>query len=204
MILEVSNRFAVHAVTRKGAIPHVTLFGPFSTEKEDEMIKRFISVCKSHQSKEIKFCIIGFGRIKRDVIYADISPSIELENLRRELAKELLSVSKACSWDSKDEFIFHSTIAFKLGESHFSGLLRLFENLPFISLKKFDQIWAYIKAKDKPSVEQTLLRVTIIKNQRILCEYDLIQGQLLYRKEAFDKRVFRRTIELLKKKKSVD
>ena len=52
--------------------------------------------------------------------------------------------------------------------------------------------------KKVPHINQHLLRVTVIKNQKILCEYDLIQRRLLTRGQALNINLWHRTIELLK------
>ena len=89
----------------------------------------------------------------------------------------------------KDGFKFHATIVFKRIDRSFSS------------------IWSYLQRKPVPTINQVLLRATIIKKidkrkkGKILCEYDFLQKRLLYRREALDKRTFRKTIEILKERK---
>ena len=64
--------------------------------------------------------------------------------------------------------------------------------------RKFPKIWEYIKSKEEPNINQYLLRITILKNGKILCEYDLMQKRLLSRKEALDRIIWNRTITILK------
>jgi 2'-5' RNA ligase/predicted nucleic acid binding AN1-type Zn finger protein len=180
LIFDVSKKFKVSGVTRKHVVPHITLFGPFNTAKEYEMISKIVSVCEKYQNELIYFKLKGFSRIENKVIYVDVEPSEELENLRRDISKSLLPISKSQPWDSKNDFIFHGTVAFK--------------DIQY----KFDKIWNYIKNKEEPNINQFLLRVTIVKNARILYEYDLVQKRLLDRKNSLSKFEYQKTISMLK------
>lgn len=180
LIFDVSNRFKVRGVTRKHVVPHITLYGPFNINNESEMISRVTSICKSYEDKIINFKLNGFSKIGNKVICIDVNPSEELKNLRRSISKNLLPISKAQPWDSEHDFIFHGTIAFK--------------DIQY----KFGKIWSYIDNIEEPNINQNLLRVTLIKNAKILCEYDLIQKRLLNRRDALDKFVYQKTISILK------
>jgi 2'-5' RNA ligase len=83
------------------------------------------------ENERIKFKLDGFHKIENKVIYADVKPSEELKMLRKVIAENLSPISKSQPWDSKDNFIFHGTIAFKDIEH------------------KFDKIWEYVENKEK-------------------------------------------------------
>jgi hypothetical protein len=63
----------------------------------------------------------------------------------------------------------------------------------------FSHIKRYIDSKPEPQFKQVLIRVTILKNSKILCEYDFLQRRLLNRNEALSKRELTRTFTLLDK-----
>ena len=109
----------------------------------------------------VNFKLNGFGYFDNPggkVIYADIEPSKELEELRWGLAKELMKYVRLKEWDRRERFSFHATIAFKDID------------------RKFSKIWSYLKHKEKPNIDQHLLRITIIGNRgRIVSEYDLMR-----------------------------
>jgi len=183
LIYEISKKFNVRGATRNRAVPHVTLFGPFSTRDEKQVVSSLVSALKSYEN--VPFMVKGFGYFdnpKGKVIYLDVKPSNRLQDLRRDIAQSLRRIANRANFDESYNFSFHATLAFKDID------------------KKFERIWGYLKQKELHSINQHLLRVTMIKNQRILCEYDLMQRRLLTRRQALSKKEWRRTIELLRTK----
>jgi len=178
---KISRKFHVKRIVRKGKPPHISLYGGFTTNNEKEMISKFVRVCKKYNF--VKFWIKGVSHIDNRVVQLDIRPSEELKQLREELATELNKCCEASPWDKPGDFIFHATLAFKDIE------------------QKFDKIWKFLKYQKKPSMEQYLLRVTLLKNRKILKEYDLIQRRLLNRKQALSKKVMKKTFDILKDSK---
>jgi hypothetical protein len=165
-------------------VPHISLYGPFLTRQQRQVVADVAKVCSRYRL--VPFTFRGFnyfGNSINKVIYLDIVPSEALVNLRFELAKALLPITYSKSAEDKKtklDFKFHSTIAFKDIDN------------------KFEDIWRYINKKERPNIKQHLLRVTIIKSSKILYEYDLIQQRLLNRRQALDKRIFMETIRKLK------
>lgn len=184
LIYDVSNKFKVKGVTSKRAVPHITLFGPFQTRNEREMVSKVVSVVKNYNIVKFKISDFSyFDNPQNKVIYVNINPSEELDELRWELSKKLRSiVEKINSTDSNRKFYFHATIAFKDIDT------------------KFNKIWDYLKTKTPPKYRQCLLRVTILKNGKILNEYDLCQKKLLNRTQAKSKKEFSKTIKQFKSK----
>ena len=186
LIYDISKKFKVKGITRKKVVPHITLFGPFTTKNEKKMIYEVANVAKKYSF--VSFVIKGFNYFNNPgnkVIYLDIEPSEELKQLRYELANNLKKISSSKSSQDrkgKDKFYFHATIAFKDID------------------RKFDRIWRYIKNKEEPNIQQYLLRITILKGRRILREYDLMQKRLLNRKQALSHQLFLKTVNILKQK----
>ncbi len=180
LIYDVGKRFRVRGVTRRHVVPHISLYGPFLTRQQSEVVRRVVDVCSKYHS--VPFIFQGFDyfdNTSNKVIYMNIVPSKDLTNLRYELAKALLPITSSKSNEdrkNKEDFKFHSTIAFKDIDT------------------KFNAIWKYIRQKDRPNIRQCLLRVTMIKNSKILYEYDLIQHKLLNRREALSRQIFNETI----------
>lgn len=168
----------VKGVIRKGkAVPPITLYGPFETNKQSQVVNEIVRIC--YKYRIIPFIFKGFNYFDNSaskVIYLDIEQSQNLVNLRYEISKALSPITHSKSQEDKkgkSNFKFHSTIAFK-------------------------DIWNYINEKEKPSIKQNLLRITILKNSKILYEYDLIQHKLLNRRESLSKNIFSTTIKELK------
>jgi 2'-5' RNA ligase len=191
---EISRKFHI----RCSEIPHITLAGPFTLSRkpfplnlflkgatEDRLVEEFTEVMKGGPSL-ITFKLKNFNSFPdTKVVYVDIEPSENLKQLRFELYKHLEKFCKLKKYDkaSKDDFKFHATLAMKIPSS------------------KFDSVWEYLKNNKPKEINQHLLRVALIRNQQILCEYDLIQKRLLSRMEAKSRLEFRRTIEMLKNSK---
>ncbi len=186
LIYDVSKKFNVKQATKNRVVPHITLFGGFTTKDEKKVVETFTKICKKHEL--ITFKLHGFSHIENRVIQVDVLPSKELIEFRKELAKELLKhktflffrTIKTKDYDHKEEFIFHATIAFRDIRS------------------KFSKIWFYLIKQRQPRIEQMLLRATLMKNRKILYEYDFIQKKLLTRNEALNLRIWKKTIELIK------
>ena len=181
LIYSVAKKHRVKGVTRKRVVPHISLYGPGETKD----IRRVVSAVERVGRKYtlVPFMIKGFGFFDKPkkVIYLDISPSKELEELRWELSQELRKVSSCKYQDSKRNFAFHGTIAFKDIDN------------------KFNRIWSDIKSRKEPNINQYLLRITVIGTRsRIVCEYDLFLKRLLNRKQALSKYWWRKTVNKLR------
>jgi 2'-5' RNA ligase len=186
-IFEVAKKFRVKGVTKKKVVPHITMFGPFNTDDESKVISTFFDVCKKH--KLMSFQLKGFGSFHNRVIYAEIISSPELKDFRKELAKKITKLRSFLFFktvktegisDYNENYPFHATIAFKdIGN-------------------KFNSIFKYLKNKKHPPINQKLLRLTLLKNGKILYEYDFLQKRLLNRNQALNKGIRKRTISLLK------
>jgi 2'-5' RNA ligase len=181
IVYSVAKKFRVRGVTRRKVVPHISLYGPGKTEDIRKVISAVEKVGRKYSL--VPFKVKGFGYFDKTpkVIYFDISPSKELEDLGWELSQELRRVSTGQSWDSRRNHSFHATIAFRDIDT------------------KFNKIWSYLKSREKPDISQHLLRITVIGTRgRIVCEYDLVLKRLLNRREALSKFWWRKTINRLR------
>ena len=132
------------------------------------------------------YAYIGeFNNLKNKVVYLDVAPSELLKQFRFDLSDKLRPITTSESNEdkkNKNNFNFHSTIAFK-DIDH-----------------KFNDIMKYLSRKNVPNIRQTLLRVTIIRNHKIFYEYDFLQKKLLNRRQSLSRIGFRKTIRRLKQK----
>ncbi len=182
LIGEISREFKVKGAIKHRPVPHMTLFGPFQTTEPRRMFLKIEQVCKTYRL--VPFVMQAFN--KRDgqggkVIAVGIKASPELVNLRKELARELKDISvKRQPWDNQSDYWFHTTIAMKDIDN------------------KSNHIWAYINAKDRPRINQHLVRITVLNGERrIEREYDLILQRWLNRKAALNRRLFQKTVDKL-------
>jgi len=181
LIWSVAKGFRVKGVTRKRVVPHISLYGPGRTNDIKKVILAVEKVGRRYTL--VPFKVKGFGCFDKipKVIYFDITPSQELENLRLELSQELQKISSGQSWDSRRNHSFHATIAFRDIDA------------------EFDKIWAYLKRKEEPDINQYLLRITVLGARgRIMCEYDLVLKKLLNREQALSRYWWQKTINRLR------
>lgn len=185
LIKEIGKKFRVRGM--KGKVSHITLYGPFSTNNEKRVVSEVLNLCRKYD--RIYFSIKGvdyFDNSVNKTIYLDIIPSEKFKTFRFELASKLNKITSTESKEdskNKENFKFHSTIAFK-----------------DINLKLV-QILRYLKNRKHPNIRQTLLRLTILKNNKILYEYDFLLKQLLNRRQALNRQIFRETIKRLRQMK---
>jgi 2'-5' RNA ligase len=184
IIWDVARKFKVKGITHKKVVPHLTLFGPFTTKDRKRMVSTFIKTVKRYHL--VPFKVKGFNcfnNVRNKVIYLNIQPSKRLVDLRKSLATNMLKCTTTKSMhDKKVKFHFHATVAFKDID------------------RKFKKIWSYIQKQEEPEINQHLLRVTLLRGNKILYEYDLIQGRLLGRKQALNKGILKKTFRILKSK----
>ncbi|MFH1055166.1 MAG: 2'-5' RNA ligase family protein [Candidatus Altiarchaeota archaeon] len=173
-----SHEFEIRQNARGGRPAHITLYGGFDTKDEEEMINRFMRVCK--RCDLVEYTVSGVSHIGDKVISLDVSPSDELKQLREELARELNPICSARQWDKPGgEFIFHTTLA-----NHIE--------------RKIDKLWEYLKNLKTPKIREYVIRITLLKNGMILREYDLIQRRRLNRREALNQRTYAEDIRFIK------
>jgi len=188
LIWEVDKKFNLRRARKIRPVPHITIIAPFSTNNQRRLVKDFNDVCKKYNL--IKFNIDSYGCFENSkVVYVDIKPSKQLIDFRSDLLNKL---KKYCKLTATDVFSLlgiikvnkkyhpHATIAMKLTDS------------------KFKEIKDYVYRKKEPSRKYILVRATLIKNKKILYEYDFLLKRLLNRRQAKSKRIYSKTLAKLK------
>ena len=176
LIYEVNRNFRLR---KRREVPHISLAGPFYTDDEKRLIKDFRQLCVDHPL--MKFKIDGFNTFEHSkVVFLDVNPSKELDDFRWKLSQSLKKYCKLRPFDYEKKFSFHSTIAMKLPE------------------ERFKKIKSYVKNKPKINFNHVVVRMTLLKGQKILKEYDFFLRRLLNRKMAKNKGIYSKTSSLLK------
>jgi 2'-5' RNA ligase superfamily len=190
LIYDIHNKFGVRGSVRNRPVPHVSLFGPFNTKSIREIIQIMKKVGDNYSS--FNYEVSGFGyfehkkwsliipRKKKHAVYLKIEPDSNSLNFRQALAKELIrkTKSKNIDFDSDLDFKFHATLAMK--DIH----------------HKFDDIWNYLKTYPIKT-KGICYRITLVKNAKIVCEYDFVQKRILDRREALSRNGWQLTEKLL-------
>jgi len=166
----------------KLVIPHITLAGPFSTAHEEKLIEDFATAC-TNQTKIPKYEVGGYGFFPDTrVVYVTITPDESLKQFRYQLAR---AISPYCSLrdydlDSAEDFTFHATLAMKL------------------DWLTFQRIKWFIRGQECVVYRHHPIRATLLKNSRILCEYDFVQERMLSRAQAESRATRKRDFDMLK------
>ncbi len=185
-------------------IPHISLYGNFIANREQiERVKDAIETIGKKYS-QLAYLIDGFryiGSKKGKVIYFNIVPSEDFKKFRQELAEKLLKiVPMTKDYDKNKDFLFHSTLAYKLSDSEFERIWSCINNKKSLlqRLKSF-----IATSKEYPMgyfyLPMNALRVTFLNNQsKIICEYDFLQKHLLSRMSALNKVEWQKTLKLFR------
>jgi 2'-5' RNA ligase len=163
-------------------IPHITLAGPFSTTDEQKLIEDFTRLC-TNQKVIPKYEVGGYGFFDdSNVVFVTITPDENLKQFRYQLSRALLPYCSLRSYDlvSADEFRFHATLAMKL------------------DWLTFQRIKWYFRRQQSVIYRHHPIRATLLRNTKILCEYDFIQERMLSRAQALSRATMKRDFDILK------
>lgn len=166
----------------KQVIPHITLAGPFSTEDHERLIDDFTRIC-SDQRAIPKYEIGGYGFFHESrVVFVRVIPDETLKQFRYRLATTISPYCTLRGYDrvSADEFRFHATVAMKL------------------DWLTFRRIQWYFRNQNPVIYRYHPIRATLLRNGRILCEYDFIQERMLTRSQALSKATMKRDLDILR------
>ena len=183
IIEDVRNQFNLHQ--NKRPVPHITIFGPYDTKQGLEVKQRTQDVLSNYSV--VPFTVSGFDSFEdTNVVYADVKPSRELQSLRRELANSLESVIyNQRSWDLRDSYEFHITIATNLGDQTSSVL-------------------HYVEAEYDVDMQLYATRFPALDRRRMMWEWDLPRGVELSSQEATSKESWQKTMRELDRRKEGD
>ena len=166
----------------KLVVPHITLAGPFSTENEERLVEDFTRVC-TDQAGVPKYEVGGYGFFDETrVVFVTITPDETLKQFRYELARAILPYCTVRDYDrdSAEEFRFHATLAMKL------------DWLTFRRIK-----W-YFRAQEPVVYRHHPIRATLLRNSKIVCEYDFVQQRMLTRAQALSRATRKRDFDILR------
>jgi 2'-5' RNA ligase len=161
--------------------PHITLIPPFSCSDEKNLIATIEKKCM--EIDLLSFSLFGWGVFENRENFLHLKTNIDpaINHFRHNLHQNLDSFI-LCEAQNKsiETFEPHVTIA----QSTDSNIL----NIPN---------WYNPAFK---SIEQYMLRVTLLKNKRIVCEYDFARKELLTREQALDKKEWGITMDAFTKR----
>lgn len=162
--------------------PHITLAGPFSTSDEEHLVGDFTRICSGIQNVP-HYELGGYGVFDDTrVIYVTVTPDETLRQFRYALSQALASYCSLRDYDleSAAEFQFHATVAMKL------------------DWLTFQRVKWYVKKEEDVVFRHHPIRATLLRNSRIVCEYDFLQERMLTRAQALSRATRKRDLDLLK------
>jgi len=166
----------------KLVVPHITLAGPFSTWNEKNLIEDFTRIC-TDQTEIPKYSVGNYGFFDNTrVVFVTITPDETLKQFRYQISRALSPYCTLRNYDldSAEKFQFHATLAMKLDWLTFQRIKWHFRNQ------------GPVLYRPQP------IRVTLLRNSQILCEYDFSQNRMLSRAQARSKATFLRDRDVLK------
>ncbi len=191
-------------------VPHISLYGSFAADYQQVERVKEVLLNVGRRYSYLPYLIDGFRWINGQhgrVIYFNIVASPEFKKFRQELAQRLLKiVPRTQPYDKEEDFLFHSTLAYKLDS------------------REFESLWSYVST-DKVLAEKysthaaddedyhmryfylplNSLRVTFLNDQsKIICEYDFLQQRLLTRGESLSPDEWSRTLKLFRVSKGIE
>lgn len=178
LISKIDKRFNLGYFREHRAIPHISLVGPFTTNNEVRLIRDFKKICANQAFSFFKVKGYGFFKDNR-VIFIKIKSNAKLDDLRWTLSQRLQSYCSLRPFDYEEKFHFHATLALDLEK------------------EMYKQIKNYVATLNEPEFKQFVIRVTLLKNSRILREYDFLQCRTLNREQALSKEGWKRSEKLL-------
>jgi calcineurin-like phosphoesterase family protein/2'-5' RNA ligase len=191
-------------------VPHISLYGSFSADYQqvDRVKEALLTVGRRYSF--LPYLIDGFRWINGQhgrVIYFNIVAAAEFKKFRQELAQRLLKiVPRTQPFDKAEDFLFHSTLAYKLDSREFEKMW---------SCVSIDKVLAEKYSTHMENTEDyhmryfylllNSLRVTFLNDQsKIVCEYDFLQQRLLTRGEALSSDDWSRTLKLFRIAKGIE
>ena len=196
-------------------VSHVTLFGGARTNNWKWIANDVERIGQKFTLVPLKIRgISNFDNRTKQIIYLDVDPSPELEELRWELAQRLTKISfEYAPWDTTRRYEFHSTVGIfqSTSDGKFRQLRDFAESQCSLEAFKRQEMSFFVRLfrslmrrRDLDAgVSQHLLRITVLRRSRIHCEYDLLCKKQLSRREALNKYRWRKTIEKLRELQNI-
>ncbi len=185
-------------------VPHISLYGSFSADYQQvERVKEAL-LAVGRRYSFLPYLIDGFRWINGQhgrVIYFNIIAAAEFKKFRQELAQRLLKiVPRTQPYDKEEDFLFHSTLAYKLDSREFESLWSYVSTDKVLAEKYSSHIADYEDYHMRYFyLPLNALRVTLLNDQsKIICEYDFLQQRLLTRSEALSANEWSRTLKLFR------
>jgi hypothetical protein len=189
LIYAAARRFNVGGITKNTPLPAIVLYGPFKTQEQDRIAETVAEVAGRYDM--VSYRVRGFthfevGRrwliFNQDMrgIYLDVEPSQKLGELRAELVGRLSQFCVGRPIDDGAERRLHAAV--EMGE--LGG--------------RFDGVLAYFKENEERDLSQRVIRLTVVRDRDLVCEYDFLERRLLMGRDGRSRRTIGKTISRIR------
>lgn len=203
-------------------VPHMTLFGPFQF-RQGYGLKNFWQIAEAITKNiyELPFTIDGWEGLQGShgkVVAFRVVPSETLLNLRRDLSGALCPIVHSKSpWDCDGgDSWFHITLAMRLSDREYASVWKYVGGDEIERGNSASSLFTRLLStifqgsrKGQRNVTPLYfpgagLRISLLNQQRILAEYDLIRQRWLSREEALSRREYSKTLAYYRKYRGLE
>jgi hypothetical protein len=150
-------------------IPRVALAGPFTTDDEKRLVTDFVTLCSKTPFSSFEINTYAVSDASH-AICIRVDPGAELVAFRKNLLQVITPYCTLQKRDTQEPFVFHATVA---------------KN---VNLQKYSLIKKHAEEIKPQQFRHYVIRATVVKEQKFLCEYDFLTRSVLTQKEALDKK----------------
>jgi len=169
LIYHLEAKFHLDFFKNNRPIPRVALAGPFMTDDEKRLVTDFVTLCS-----KTPFCSFEINTYAvSDASHAvciRVDPGPELVAFRKNLIHVIMPYCSLQKRDTEEPFVFHATVA---------------KN---VNLQKYNLIKKHAEEIKPQQFRHYVIRATVVKEQKFLCEYDFLTRSVLTQKEALGKK----------------
>jgi 2'-5' RNA ligase len=175
LMYHLEAKFHLGLFTDPHPISHVALAGPFMTRTENpndekKLVTDFITLCAKTPLCSYEINSYAFSDTTRSVCIR-IDPGQDMLAFEINLLQALAPFNTQEKKESTEPYVFHATIARN------------------VNLQKYGLIKKHAEQIKPLHFKHYVIRITVTKENKFLCEYDFLTRSVLTQKEALDKKL---------------
>ena len=188
LLYATARRYNIRSFSKNQTLPSMVLYGPFKTDDPQAVAACLAEVAGKYDL--VPYRLKGFNHFEVEKkwllfnqgmkgIYLDIEPSDTLRRLQEEIAEKLRPLTEP--------------------SDYFSGIGSFGAEVDFKDIEgRFGEVLAYLKDHEEKNVSQRLVKITLTKNWKTLCEYDFLQKKLVGKGHLAGSKYLRKTMHILR------
>lgn len=169
LIYHLDAKFHLGFFSENRPIPRVALTGLFTTDDEKKFVTAFVSLCARTPLCSFEINTFAVSE-KGHAVCIRVDPGAELEAFRNNIIETVRSCGRLQEQEGEDPFLFHATIAENVSQKNYALIKKHAEEIKPLHFRHY------------------VIRAAVLRDQKILCEYDFLTRSVLTQKEARDKK----------------